>query len=327
MGSIYKITNTVNGKSYIGQCQGNVKKRYNAHIRGDGNKPLKEAIDEYGIENFTFKILHDDISDELLDDCEEAAIAKYNTFENGYNETPRGSGNLSGENHPLYGKPRSEEEKQKISESAKSSPLVAKAQRMATEAAIEKTRGVKRPAEVCDKISISHRKSDYTEMHDFFLSLPADMHTSLKVRLLRERFPDVSNSTLYFRVRKWVGIKSKKQHPDYPKVYGFFTSLPADMPLPKKRHLLQKEFPNIIKANINKWLRNWSGSTTRSPYHPDYQEAYNYFFSLLADMPLSEKRRLLREKFPNVKRCTLNKWTRQWQSELENNNQGDPLNG
>ena len=267
------------------------------------------------LKTLPYKILHDGVLNEFLDDYEEAAIAKYNTFENGYNETPRGSGNLSGENHPLYGKPRSEETRKKLSESAKSSPLVAEAQRKATEAATEKTRGVERPSETRKKISISHRKPDYAEMHEFFLSLPADMHSSIKVRLLRERFPDVSNSTLYFRVRKWTGVKGNKQHPDYPEVYEFFTSLPADMPLPKKRHLLQKEFPNVRRHYINRWLNKWSGTQTLKR-HPDYSDVNDLFLSLPADMPLSEKRRLLREKFPNVKRCTLNKWTRHWQSEL-----------
>ena len=326
MGSIYKITNTVNGKAYIGQCQGNVKKRYNAHIRGNGNKPLKEAIDEYGVEKFTFEILHDGVLNEYLDDYEEAAITKYDTFENGYNETPRAIGNLSGENHPLYGKPRSEEEKQKISESAKASPLVANVQKMATEAAAKKTKGVPRSEEIRKKISISHRKSDYTEMHDFFFSLPADMHYSLKVRLLREQFPDVSNSTLYFRVRKWVGIKSKKQHPDYPEVYKFFITLPSAMSLPKKRHLLQKEFPNVRRCYINRWLNRWSGTKTLKR-HPDYSDINDLFLSLPAEMSLSEKRRVLYEQFPNVRKDTIRSWTRQWRSELENNNPGDPFNG
>ncbi|MDE0681599.1 MAG: NUMOD3 domain-containing DNA-binding protein [Candidatus Poribacteria bacterium] len=315
MGSIYKITNTLSGESYIGQCRGNVNKRYNAHIRGDGNKPLKEAIDKYGIEHFTFKILHDGILDELLDDYEEAAIAKYNTFENGYNETPRSSGNLSGKNHPLYGKPRSEEEKRKISESAKASPLVAKVQKMATEAAAKKTKGVPRSEEIRRKISISHRKSDYTEMPDFFLSLPADMHSSIKVRLLREQFPDVSKSTLYFRISKWTGVKTKKQHPNYPEVYEFFTSLPADMPLPKKRHLLHKQFPNVRRHYINRWLNKWSGTKTLKR-HPDYSDANDLFLSLPAEMSLSEKRCLLYEQFPNVKRDTIRSWIRKWQTEL-----------
>ena len=83
--------------------------------------------------------------------------------------------------------------------SAKSSPLVAEAQRKATEATAEVTRGQERPVEVRNKIGISHRKPDYTEMQDFFLSFPADMHLSEKTRLLREKFPAVKNSTLIFQ--------------------------------------------------------------------------------------------------------------------------------
>ena len=44
-------------------------------------------------------------------------------------------------------------------------------------------------------------------------------------------------------IRQWTNIKGKKQHPDRPEVHQSFLSLPSDMPLPKKRHLLQKEFP------------------------------------------------------------------------------------
>ena len=315
MGCIYMFTNQVTNESYIGKCRGNVKKRYNAHIRGDGNQPLKEAIDEYGIENFTFQILHDGILDEFLADYEETAITKYNTFHNGYNETPHGRAGAYGENHHYFDKSRDEETKHKISESAKSSPLVAEAQRKATEAAVKTTRGKPRPAEVRDKISIGHRKPDYTEMHDYFVSLPSDMHLSEKTRLLREKFPAVKNSTLYFRIRQWTDIKGKKQHPAYPEVHKFFISLPPDMPLPKKRHLLHNEFPNIRKYLLNRWLNEWSGTKTLIR-HPDYSEANNLFLSLSSDMLLSEKRRLLYEKFPNVKRNTMNKWTLNWQSEL-----------
>ena len=251
----------------------------------------------------------------FLADYEEAAIGKYNTFNNGYNETSHGRGGAYGENHRFYGKPRDEDTKRKISESAKSSPLIAEAQRKATEVAAEKTRGKERPPEIRQKIGISHRKSDYSEVHNFFFSLPADMHLSEKTGLLKEQFPNVSRSTLYFRVRKWTGIKGKKQHPDYPEVHQFFIFLPPDMPLPKKRYLLQKEFPNIRKYLISRWLNKWSGTKT-GKRHPDYSEANNLFLSIPADMLLSEKRRLLYEKFPNVKRNTMNKWTLNWQSEL-----------
>ena len=68
----------------------------------------------------------------------------------------------------------------------------------------------------------------------------------------------------------------------------------------------------LREAEVNKWLNKWSGSTTRSPYHPDYQDAHNYFLSLPTDMSLPEKRLLLHKEFPNAKRFTMNKWIRQW---------------
>ena len=49
MGCIYMFTNQVTNEGYVGSCRVNVKRRYNAYIRGEGSQPLKEAIDEYGI--------------------------------------------------------------------------------------------------------------------------------------------------------------------------------------------------------------------------------------------------------------------------------------
>lgn len=311
MGSIYKITNTVNGKAYIGQTRHDAEKtRIRHHLNGNsrGSELVKRAVEKYGKDAFTYEILHDGIIPEFLDTLEMEAIEKFNTLvPHGYNLTTGGSNGT-----------RSEETKRKMSESvrktfAKSPEIWFEAQRKATEAAAEKNKGKSRPAEIREKISIGHRKSDYKEMHDFFVSLPADMHSSIKVRLLHEQFPDVSKSTLYFRVSKWTGVKTKKQHPDSPEVYEFFTSLPADMPLPKKRHLLQKEFPNIRRHYINRWLNKWSGTKTLKR-HPDYSDVNDLFLSLPAEMSLSEKRRLLYEQFPNVKRDTIRSWIRKWQS-------------
>ena len=126
------------------------------------------------------------------------------------------------------------------------------------------------------------------------------MHLSEKTRLLREKF--------------FISSR-KKQHPDRSEVHQSFLSLPSDMPLPKKRHLLHNEFPNVRRHYINKWLNKWSGTKTLIR-HPDKVPAREFFFSLSSDMLLSEGRNLLREKFPNVKRNTMNKWTLNWQSEL-----------
>ena len=80
MGSIYKITNTANGKSYIGQTiQDAVKTRIRYHFAGRGNQLVKRAIEKYGQDAFTYEILHDGIIPEFLDDLEKEVIAKFNT--------------------------------------------------------------------------------------------------------------------------------------------------------------------------------------------------------------------------------------------------------
>ena len=55
---IYKITNTINGKVYIGQSI-HLRQRIRFHrtINCEHNKHLKRAFEKYGIENFTFEII------------------------------------------------------------------------------------------------------------------------------------------------------------------------------------------------------------------------------------------------------------------------------
>ena len=55
---IYKITNKINNKFYIGQSK-NVKRRIIEHkcVYHETNKSLKAAYKKYGIENFDFEIL------------------------------------------------------------------------------------------------------------------------------------------------------------------------------------------------------------------------------------------------------------------------------
>lgn len=71
MVGIYKITNKINQKIYIGQSV-NISKRWMAHRNGafnpnngQYNTPLYKAIRKYGIENFTFEILEECAINEL----------------------------------------------------------------------------------------------------------------------------------------------------------------------------------------------------------------------------------------------------------------------
>ena len=94
MGCIYKWTNTINGKAYIGKCYGDVKRRKKQHITGNGgSRLLKRSIDKYGLNTFTFEIIHDGILDIFLDLYEVEAIKNHNTIApHGYNLTTGGEG-------------------------------------------------------------------------------------------------------------------------------------------------------------------------------------------------------------------------------------------
>lgn len=80
---IYKITNKLNGKSYIGQSV-HCGKRLDEHCKGD--QFIDEVIQLDGIENFTFEILKETNKAELSV-WEDYYILKYGTmYPNGYNK-------------------------------------------------------------------------------------------------------------------------------------------------------------------------------------------------------------------------------------------------
>lgn len=93
---IYKITNLINGKSYIGQSI-NIQKRFNAHKSAAFNPknknydfPLYRAIRKYGIENFKFEVLEECKKSEL-DTKEVLYISQYKTHsKKGYNQDDGG---------------------------------------------------------------------------------------------------------------------------------------------------------------------------------------------------------------------------------------------
>lgn len=95
---IYKITNLINQKAYIGQTIKDGQTRWLEHQKhsngthiNDQNKSLYRAMRKYGIENFSFEILQDNIeSYEDLDKAEIYWIDFFNTFVDGYNETSGG---------------------------------------------------------------------------------------------------------------------------------------------------------------------------------------------------------------------------------------------
>lgn len=97
IGYIYKVTNKINGKIYIGQTIQSVKDRWYRHCGKSGiskaelNTHFKRAILKYGKENFIIETIEMCDSTEL-NDKEKFYISYYNSYINGYNSTIGGQG-------------------------------------------------------------------------------------------------------------------------------------------------------------------------------------------------------------------------------------------
>lgn len=91
-GIIYKITNKVNGKSYIGQTRYTLEFRWRQHLHKKDNTYFHNAIKKYGAGNFSLEVL-EECPYSNLNEREIFYIAKYDTFNSGYNLTIGGDGN------------------------------------------------------------------------------------------------------------------------------------------------------------------------------------------------------------------------------------------
>lgn len=93
-GFIYKITNVMNGKVYIGQTIQNVKERFYQHcaIKCDEavlQMAIHKAIFKYGKSNFTIEVI-EEVESNSLNDREKYWIGYYDSYNNGYNSTKGG---------------------------------------------------------------------------------------------------------------------------------------------------------------------------------------------------------------------------------------------
>ena len=103
---IYKITNLINGKLYIGKTSNSIKERWKEHI-SDSQKercekrPLYDAFNKYGIDNFQIEKIEEVENDDIACERENYWIEQLRTYVgfddcNGYNAT------LGGDSRRLY---------------------------------------------------------------------------------------------------------------------------------------------------------------------------------------------------------------------------------
>lgn len=90
-GFIYRIFNTINGKSYIGQTIQDVKQRFYQHCatkcgKEVSNMAIHKAIKKYGKSNFILYTI-EEVDTNDLDNRERYWISYYDSYNSGYNST------------------------------------------------------------------------------------------------------------------------------------------------------------------------------------------------------------------------------------------------
>ena len=98
MAYIYKITNILNNKIYIGKTHISVEQRFKEH-RAESNqsrsfdRPLYRAFRKYGVNNFIIDVI-EQVDDMDADIRERYWIEEMNSYVSGYNATLGGDGKL-----------------------------------------------------------------------------------------------------------------------------------------------------------------------------------------------------------------------------------------
>ena len=213
--NIYKITNRINGKSYIGQSN-DCNRRFQEHIRGDHCTSLIHlAIKKYGIQNFDLTILEHNI--ENFNEQEQFWIKYYktNNRDYGYNILAGGENppTLTGEDSSLA--KISNKTFHEIEETIQNSKLsfieIAQKYGLSETYISQINRGIARrtlgllyPLRPSQNLQIEEEKIDKIIYELTYTHLPIE-HIAKKYK--------ISNSTIY-RINN--GEKYKKNDIDYP---------------------------------------------------------------------------------------------------------------
>ena len=94
MAYIYKITNDINDKIYIGKTEFSIQKRFQEHCKDalktdSTNRPLYNAMKKYGVEHFFIELVEET---DVPEEREIYWIEYYQSFKTGYNATMGGDG-------------------------------------------------------------------------------------------------------------------------------------------------------------------------------------------------------------------------------------------
>lgn len=100
MAYIYKISNNINDKVYIGKTLYSIQRRWKQHLYNAKNRkdlqhiPLYFAMNVHGIEHFSISEVEQVKDYHLLSQRQKYWIAKFDSYNHGYNATKGGDGSL-----------------------------------------------------------------------------------------------------------------------------------------------------------------------------------------------------------------------------------------
>ena len=215
MGYIYKITNIINNKLYIGQTRKTIEERFQTHLKNAQkhiNRYLYDAMNKYGYDNFICSLI-EECDDSLLDEREIYWIKFYNTTDksNGYNMTIGGGGGNTWTNNP-----HKEETSKKISEHNKgkhqiSPELREKLNITSKEAntisvdknALEKDiKNFMSVEDICKKYEIS-RRTFYNKCKKFFNMTPTELRGDRLTHTNTQKIDlDINQINIYIKENK-----------------------------------------------------------------------------------------------------------------------------
>lgn len=92
MFNVYKITNLINNKMYIGVTERSLLERFKQHSYNSNKTALGNAMIKYGINNFQIDLLEETTNREEMFRKEIYYIELYDTYKSGYNMTLGGEG-------------------------------------------------------------------------------------------------------------------------------------------------------------------------------------------------------------------------------------------
>ena len=186
MGYIYKITNQINNKIYIGQTKKTIEERFKVHIKNAKNhinRYLYDAMNCYGFDNFHVSMI-EECDNSLLDEREKYWIKFYqsNNKEYGYNMTIGGGGGDTWTNNPHkqetsqkirqanLGSKRTLEQRKRMSEAQKGVYYIP----IDKEEFLQDIKNMMSIEDMCQKYHIS-RRSLYQRCKDYFNKTPTEI--------------------------------------------------------------------------------------------------------------------------------------------------------